>query len=240
MKNDRKFAILTVYLLFLMTVSAPLWLILEDESVLIIGYGILKILVAVSFLLYCRFSKPGLLKNTKLAKKSLLLLPFLAAIANNLLFMQLLHLPVSFEASPIFPDMIDAAGAALLEEIVFRGLIYGYLREEEKNDRYHIFRSMLAVSLLFAVSHLLNALTIGIGPALLQAGYTFFTGLLFVFIYQYSNNLTLAIAAHFLYNTCNEILFSKFSGNMNEQMIMYSIVNITILTVYGILLFRKT
>jgi len=79
--------------------------------------------------------------------------------------------------------------APLLEEIFFRGFVFGGLR-----DRWGVVLAGLASGLLFALAHIGNPGTIYLIPPVAAIGAIFAWG------YAYSGSLLASVLAHFLFN----------------------------------------
>ncbi len=79
--------------------------------------------------------------------------------------------------------------APIVEEIFFRGFIFGGLR-----GRWGTFRAALASGALFGLAHIGNPGTIFILPPIAMVG------MIFAFGYSYSGSILATIAAHFLFN----------------------------------------
>lgn len=89
---------------------------------------------------------------------------------------------------------------ALLEEAVFRGVLFGYLKGVFKNNRYGNLWAVLISAIAFALWHLLNLFNAGVGETLLQVGYTFLTGAMFAAVMLRTENLWLCILIHAVFD----------------------------------------
>lgn len=98
----------------------------------------------------------------------------------------------------ILLSLIPSLILGLMEEIVFRGLIQGYLVKNMDRPAYH--RVMILTSLLFALGHFLNATNHHIASVINQVVYAFFMGMLFSSIQLRVNNVWLLGIAHGLLN----------------------------------------
>ncbi len=114
----------------------------------------------------------------------------------------------------LLPAFAMAISSAILEEILFRGILFRIV--EEKLGSYI---SLLISALIFGLLHLMNpnsSLLIGIGLAI-QAG------LLLGVLYMYSRNLWLPIAVHFAWNfTLGGIWGAPVSGVSLEKTLITS------------------
>lgn len=100
------------------------------------------------------------------------------------------------------PTVAFIFGAAVLEEIIFRGLIFRTL-EQWKGP----ITALLVSSLIFQIPHFMNLHT-GVSPAFLGVLFGVVTGL----IYAYTRRLWLPIAFHFSWNLVQPIFITTLSG----------------------------
>lgn len=100
------------------------------------------------------------------------------------------------------PTVAFIFGAAVLEEIIFRGLIFRLL-EKWKGP----VTALLVSSLIFQIPHFMNLHT-GISPAVLGVLFGVVTGLM----YAYTRRLWLPIAFHFAWNLVQPIFITTLSG----------------------------
>lgn len=100
------------------------------------------------------------------------------------------------------PTVAFIFGAAVLEEIIFRGLIFRTL-EKWKGP----ITALLTSSLIFQIPHFMNLHT-GISPAVLGVLFGVITGLM----YAYTRRLWLPIAFHFSWNLVQPIFITTLSG----------------------------
>ena len=87
----------------------------------------------------------------------------------------------------------------IYEEIVFRGIIFGYLRKN-----FNIIVAVLVQALIFGIMHL----------NLVQGIYTFILGIVLALIYMYSDSILGNITVHIIFNLLGALivpmLLSKF------------------------------
>jgi len=100
------------------------------------------------------------------------------------------------------PTIAFIFGAAVLEEIIFRGLVFRLL----ENWKGPII-ALLISSLIFQIPHFMNLHT-GISPAILGVLFGIVTGLM----YAYTRGLWLPIAFHFAWNLVQPIFGTTLSG----------------------------
>ena len=100
------------------------------------------------------------------------------------------------------PTIAFIFGAAVLEEIIFRGLIFRLI-ENWKGP----ITALIVSSLIFQIPHFMNLHT-GILPAILGVLFGVVTGLM----YAYTRRLWLPIAFHFSWNLVQPIFITTLSG----------------------------
>lgn len=98
----------------------------------------------------------------------------------------------------------------LLEEFIFRGLLFSLLADCFTKDREGLIKTFVISSLIFGLSHLINLISgAGVGATLLQVGYTTLTGGLFAFVLIKTKNLLCCAGIHALYNFCGLLMDSQ-------------------------------
>lgn len=85
----------------------------------------------------------------------------------------------------------------ICEEIIFRGVIFGYLKK-----RYNLVVSLIIQSLVFAFMH----------GNIVQGIYTFILGLVLGIIYIYTNSLYGSMLMHIIYNLLGSVVLTKLYG----------------------------
>ena len=93
---------------------------------------------------------------------------------------------------PFLSLITTVIGAPLVEEIVFRGLIYKHLKRAMP-----VWLAVIIQALLFGIAH----------GQLLWMAYTFVLGTVFALLYDYFDSLWPCILAHFVFNSCNYLPF---------------------------------
>ncbi len=100
------------------------------------------------------------------------------------------------------PTVAFILGAAVLEEIIFRGLVLRLI-ESWKG----LITALVVSSIIFQVPHFMNIHT-GISPAILGVLFGLVTGLM----YEYTRRLWLPIGFHFTWNLVQPIFIKTLSG----------------------------
>ncbi len=102
----------------------------------------------------------------------------------------------------------------LLEEFLFRGLIFACLAELFSNDKKGLMQTFFISSVLFGVSHLFNLFSgANVGATFLQVGYSILTGGLFAFVLIKTKNLLCPAVLHAVYNFCGLLLSGQGLGS---------------------------
>lgn len=116
------------------------------------------------------------------------------------------------ELVPLFA--LDAWMIGVFEEIAFRGVLFPLLLENRKGTTRQIFRTTVAVSAVFGLVHLVNLIEgAGIGPTLLQVGYSFLIGGMCSIVLLKSGNLLLCILLHAVYDFCGGLYPALGAGS---------------------------
>lgn len=103
----------------------------------------------------------------------------------------------------IIPPFTMALSSGIMEEILFRGIIFRII--EEKLGSYF---SLLISSIIFGLLHILNP-----GSSVAGIGLVILAGLLLAASYIYTRNLWFPIAIHFAWNFTLAIFGVNVSGN---------------------------
>lgn len=131
-------------------------------------------------------------------------LPSLAVVINNFPILSALR----GDAYLTRPDLVglfavDALLIGVFEEIAFRGVLFPLLLERRRCSTRQIFRTTVAVSVLFGLVHLVNLFGgAGLGATLLQVGYSFLIGGMCAIVLLKSGNILLCILLHAVYDFC--------------------------------------
>ena len=94
----------------------------------------------------------------------------------------------------------------VLEELIFRGILFSTLANRFSQDRKGLIKAFVYSSVIFGLAHLTNLLRgAGFVPTILQAIYTTLTGGLFCYVLIKTKNLLCCAGIHALYNVCGLI-----------------------------------
>lgn len=142
-------------------------------------------------------------------------LPALAVVVNNFPILS----AASGDAYLTRPELVplfalDAWMIGVFEEIAFRGVLFPLLLENRRGTTRQIFRTTVAVSAVFGLVHLVNLIEgAGIGPTLLQVGYSFLIGGMCSIVLLKSGNLLLCILLHAVYDFCGGLYPALGAGS---------------------------
>ena len=150
----------------------------------------------------------------RLGRKDFLWLPLIVPCLSNILY------AACFSGS-FFPAL-DAGKAALafaddlvvaiLEEILFRGILFIFFLALFQNKKNGVVYSILLSSIAFGAIHLVNIFSNPPLAVLAQVGYSFLLGIVLSLAYRGSENFVLPVLGHFLFNALNDTIPSMFSS----------------------------
>lgn len=105
-------------------------------------------------------------------------------------------------------------GIALLEEIVFRGIILMLAKDYFKNKRHAPLLITIICASIFSLFHLTNLFSgADVGYTLLQCVYTFLIGAMLTVTMLKLNNVWLCFVIHAIFDFCGLIVIHLGSGN---------------------------
>ena len=95
----------------------------------------------------------------------------------------------------------ECLAIGLFEELAFRGVIFLMLAEKRHTTRKGLFWSLILTSAVFGAVHLVNVLMgAGIGPVILQIGYSFLIGAMCSVVLLKTRNIWLCVLLHAIYD----------------------------------------
>ncbi len=119
------------------------------------------------------------------------------------------------ERIPLFLFLCLTIGVT--EELLFRGLLHRALRDVFKKKRFGDVYAVLLSSAVFGLWHLVNLLEgAGVGPTLMQVGYTFLLGAMFAVVYDRTENIWLSVLLHTLFDVGGTLLTYTGSGSPHD------------------------
>ena len=107
----------------------------------------------------------------------------------------------------------ECLAIGLFEEFAFRGVIFLMLAEKRHTTRKGLFWSLILTSAIFGGVHLLNVLMgAGIGPVILQIGYSFLIGAMCSVVLLKTRNIWICVALHAIYDFCGTLMPTLGAG----------------------------
>ncbi|MCR5505686.1 MAG: CPBP family intramembrane metalloprotease [Bacilli bacterium] len=213
MERRKTWDIVILLLVFVLSVSFPIGSITNDIDIILwVKIGLLAAYIVFA-ILFIYFTKIAHFFQGKVKHKNAFLLSPLFLVAFCNLFFFVVFRPGSLGKIQWDLTMVLSVILSLLtavsEELVFRYIIQKNLRIQSK------FVKILVASSLFALCHILTVISGWnlVKPAtwnwfdLSIIAYTFFIGVCLGFLYEYTNNIVLPIAFHFIFNFINDNLF---------------------------------
>ena len=91
-------------------------------------------------------------------------------------------------------------GVALLEELIFRGILLLLVSDLLRNKRHKPLLTVLICSLIFSLFHLTNLIGANVGSVLLQCLYTFLLGGMLTVTTLKGKNIWLCVLIHAIFN----------------------------------------
>jgi membrane protease YdiL (CAAX protease family) len=136
-------------------------------------------------------------------------------------------------------DIINFLFGALLEEMIFRGVLLFVLLNAFDN-KYKIIFSIIISSAIYGIGHLFGMSYKNIKAMLIRLIKTFSLGIFFGSIYVFSDNLLSAIILHWIFNISRSILYD-YSSSDDSSAILTKIKNNVSLIIgtWGIILIIK-
>lgn len=203
---------------------------IEKSVTLAIG-----ILLSVILLLFLKknglFSDYGLCVPKASAKSMLYYVPILVMLTANLWY----GVTLNYGALETVLYILSMLCVGLLEEVIFRGLLFEAMRGES------VKAAIIVSSLTFGIGHIINLIN-GSGaellPNLLQVVYATAAGFMFVMMYYRSKSLVVCIVSHGIFNALGA--FANESVATAEMRILTAILITAITGSYALFLALST
>ena len=167
-----------------------------NSKALVISILIFIIYGSIFYLVYRKYIKKSKFKFNDIIK--IVMLAFIiATFYNSFIFLinNVVHISDNYSSSGV-PIIIQIISSGLIgpiiEELLFRGIIYNKLKEISTINKAKIY-----TSLLFASMHLPNVATVI---------YTFFLSLIFIYLYDKYKTLKASIIFHMVINITSIIM----------------------------------
>lgn len=180
-------------------------------------------LAVAAFLFYLLFTTPEYLGGLTVKKRGwagdlLWSVPcFLVAFA-NFPYTALISGSAKIDAVQLlWLFLLKCLGVAFLEEFFFRALLVPFVRVRVKG-KLAVGWTVLITAAVFGLSHLLNLFFgAGVGPTLLQVGYTFLLGCMFSVMFLKTGNVWLGVFVHFLFDIGGVIVTDLGHGIFQDR-----------------------
>ena len=107
----------------------------------------------------------------------------------------------------------ECLAIGLFEELAFRGVIFLMFAEKRHTTRKGLFWSLILSSAVFGGVHLVNVLMgAGIGPTILQIGYSFLIGAMCAVVLLKTRNIWICVLLHAIYDFCGTLMPTLGAG----------------------------
>lgn len=143
-------------------------------------------------------------------------LPALLVVLNNFPIIGLAIGEVTLVRSDLLPVyLIDCLMIGAFEEIAFRGTIFLALLEKRRGSPRQIFWVAAISSAIFGLLHLTNLIDrAGIGPTVLQVGYSFLIGGMCSIVFLKCRNILPCILLHTLFDVGGRMVGTVAQGRI--------------------------
>jgi len=169
----------------------------------------------------------GLCRSKASLRSMLYYLPIFVMLTANMWY----GVTFNYGAAETLLYILSMFCVGFLEEVIFRGLLFGAMREDNPKA------AVIVSSLTFGIGHMVNLVN-GSGaeliPNLLQVIYASAVGFMFVMIYIKTNSLIGCIAVHGIFNALS--VFANETVLTTERLIMSSALLTAVTGIYAIYL----
>ena len=213
LKNKDLFYSVLIIVLLCLICNTNFYVTYIDNKIVyyVVSIG-LKLAFLVFALIYSTKIKINNIEFHKPKSFDLAFLPFLVITISNFLVAISSNLVLTYEGNQYMAlEIVTIFLAVLCEEVVFRGILIGYL-----NKYYSDAKTIIISGLLFGLIHFINFNGTNIIPVLLQILYASGLGLILGLVYVKSKNFSYVMIIHFLYlqsipvkNLSFNLIFSK-------------------------------
>ena len=128
----------------------------------------------------------------------------------------------------------ECLAIGLFEELAFRGVIFLMLAAGRHTTRKGLFWSLILSSAVFGGVHLINIfMGAGIGPTILQIGYSFLIGAMCTVVLLKTRNVWLCVVLHAVYDFCGNLMPTLGTGTWwDTPTVIFTAVLAVATTVY--------
>ncbi|MBE6609996.1 MAG: CPBP family intramembrane metalloprotease [Ruminococcaceae bacterium] len=196
----------------------------EKSVTLVIG-----LLLSATLLLFLKknglFEHYGLCTPKSSARSMLYYIPLFIMLSANLWY----GVKLNYGALETALYILAMLCVGLLEEIIFRGLLFNAMRED------NVKAAIVVSSVTFGIGHIINLVN-GSGaelvPNLLQVVYASAAGFMFVMMYYKSQSLIGCIAAHGVFNSLS--VFAYEASATRETRVLFALLLTAITSFYAV------
>lgn len=177
-----------------------------EKDVCFISMFIVRMIFSiVPFWLMFEVKVNRLLFAKEKCKTHLLLIPFFVVALNNFPFCPFIGKEITLVSDVTWKTIIfyiaACFGGVILEECVFRGLVFPVILRKLNGKKNAVFLSVLISSLLFGGAHLVNLFNgVSIGSVVMQIGYSILVGGMCAVALFISGNIFYPVVLHLLFN----------------------------------------
>lgn len=135
-------------------------------------------------------------------------LPAFAVAINNFPILSTAIGDARLTASPTAVGLfaIECLFIGIFEETAFRGVVLLTLLEKKRQDKKQIFKATVISSAIFGGIHVFNLFAGGVGPTILQIGYSFLIGGMLAVVLLKTKNIWICAIIHAVYNFCGYLM----------------------------------
>ena len=212
----------------LMSVGDSLSTMVGVEKAVTLAVGLLLSAILLMFLRkHDLFDAYGLCRTKVSARSMLYYLPVLIMLTVNFWY----GVKLNYGATETVLYILSMLCVGLLEEVIFRGLLFNAMREE------NLKAAIIVSGVTFGFGHIVNLVNgSGAEPifTLLQVVYATAAGFMFVMMYLKSDSLLVCIFAHGLFNSIS--VFSNEANATQAQRILVCVLLTAITSSYAVYL----
>jgi len=142
-------------------------------------------------------------------------LPALAIAMNNFPILSTIWGDARLVGEPIAVGLfaLQCLFVGVFEETAFRGVVLLTILEKRRADKRQIFKSVVISSVIFGGIHLFTIFAGGVGPTILQVGYSFLIGGMLAVVLLKTKNVWICAVIHAVYNFCGYLMPTLGEGN---------------------------
>lgn len=179
------------------------------------------------------FGYSWMFKFKHVGKSFLIMIPAFIISINNFPVIAFLNgrATLSDPMYRVFLFFIECLSTGFFEEIIFRGVLLVFLLKALSHLKNGVLLSIILSSLIFGFIHIFNLFSgASFGDTILQIGYSFLVGMMWAVMFLKTKNLWLTMLLHATFNFFGQVMF--YLGNVDYRYDVYTVL-ITILFALG-------